>query len=140
MSQESRNWMARFGPAFVPALIACSVIYGQSVITNTPKKYDLPPPWPRQDYLKSTRVSLREKFLGPAPRQVSSPDALALSMAGLRESSYVTVDDPRDFYHNVVVVLDRARDVNNGQPSALAELLALAMLRPGTQPARTFLV
>jgi Domain of unknown function (DUF4136) len=34
MSQESRNWMARFGPAFVPALIACSVIYGQSVITN----------------------------------------------------------------------------------------------------------
>jgi hypothetical protein len=40
-------------------------------------------------------------------------------MAGLRESSYVTVDDPRDFYHNVVVVLDRARDVNNGQPSAL---------------------
>jgi hypothetical protein len=46
-------------------------------------------------------------------------------MAGLRESSYVTVDDPRDFYHNVVVVLDCAKDVNNGQPSALASCLHL---------------
>lgn len=34
MSQESRNWMARFGLAFVLALIACSVTYGQDVITN----------------------------------------------------------------------------------------------------------
>src|SRR5215469_12585294 len=34
MSQERRNWMQRFGPAFVLALIACSLSYGQEVLTN----------------------------------------------------------------------------------------------------------
>ena len=34
MWQQSRNWMERFGPACVLALIACSVIYGQDVTTN----------------------------------------------------------------------------------------------------------
>lgn len=34
--------------------------------------------------------------------------------------SYMPVDDPRQLYHNVVVVLDKAADINNGQPSALA--------------------
>ena len=73
----------------------------------------------------------REKFLGPAPWQISSPEARALSMAGLRESSYVTVDDPRDLYHNVVVALDRAKDINNGQPSALASWIDALALQPG---------
>jgi protein-L-isoaspartate(D-aspartate) O-methyltransferase len=73
----------------------------------------------------------REKFLGPAPWQISSAEARALSMAGLRESSYVTVDDPRDLYHNVVVALDRAKDINNGQPSALATWIDALALQPG---------
>ncbi|HXC86896.1 MAG TPA: hypothetical protein VNU23_03860, partial [Candidatus Cybelea sp.] len=73
----------------------------------------------------------REKFLGPAPWQISSPEARALSMAGLRESSYVTVDDPRDLYHNVVVALDRAKDINNGQPSALATWIDALALQLG---------
>ena len=34
MLQESRNWTARLGLAFALALIACSVSYGQDVITN----------------------------------------------------------------------------------------------------------
>jgi hypothetical protein len=34
MWQQSRKWIERFGPAFVLALIACSVIYGQDVTTN----------------------------------------------------------------------------------------------------------
>jgi hypothetical protein len=34
MWQESRIWMARFGPAVLLALIACSVTYGQDVRTN----------------------------------------------------------------------------------------------------------
>lgn len=34
MRQGSRNRMARFGPAFVIALIACSVAHGQDVRTN----------------------------------------------------------------------------------------------------------
>jgi protein-L-isoaspartate(D-aspartate) O-methyltransferase len=73
----------------------------------------------------------REKFLGPAPWQISSPNARALSIAGLRESSYLSVDDPRDLYHNVVVALDRAKDINNGQPSALASWIDALALQPG---------
>ncbi len=64
----------------------------------------------------------REKFLGPPPWQVSSPEARALSAAGLREPSYVTVNDPRDLYHNVVVALDRAKDINNGYLQWFREL------------------
>ena len=32
--QESRNWMAKFGPALAFALVACSVTYAQDVRTN----------------------------------------------------------------------------------------------------------
>ncbi len=73
----------------------------------------------------------REKFLGPAPWHITSPETRAMSMAGLRESSYITVDDPRDLYHNVVVALDRAKEINNGQPSALASWIDALALRPG---------
>jgi protein-L-isoaspartate(D-aspartate) O-methyltransferase len=73
----------------------------------------------------------REKFLGPAPWQISSAEARALSIAGLRESSYVTINDPRDLYHNVVVALDRAKEINNGRPGALATWIdALALSFP----------
>jgi protein-L-isoaspartate(D-aspartate) O-methyltransferase len=51
----------------------------------------------------------------------------------LRESSYVTVDDRRDLYHNVVVALDRAKDINNGQPSALATWIDALALQPGAR-------
>jgi Domain of unknown function (DUF4136) len=34
MSQKSRKWMARVGPAVVLALVACSVTYAQDVRTN----------------------------------------------------------------------------------------------------------
>jgi protein-L-isoaspartate(D-aspartate) O-methyltransferase len=73
----------------------------------------------------------REQFLGPAPWQIGSSLARGLSVAGLRESSYVTVNDPRDLYHDVVVALDRAKDINNGQPSALASWIDALALRPG---------
>jgi hypothetical protein len=34
MWQKSRNWKAKFGPALVLALVACSVTRGQDVRTN----------------------------------------------------------------------------------------------------------
>jgi hypothetical protein len=34
MCQKSRNWKAKFGPALVLALLACSVTYAQDVRTN----------------------------------------------------------------------------------------------------------
>lgn len=73
----------------------------------------------------------REQFLGPAPWQISSSSARGLSIAGLREPSYVTVNDPRDLYHDVVVALDRAKDINNGLPSALASWIDALALQPG---------
>jgi protein-L-isoaspartate(D-aspartate) O-methyltransferase len=72
----------------------------------------------------------REQFLGPGPWQLGSAHARAMSAAGLTQVSYVTVDDPRDVYHNVVIVLDRAKDINNGQPSSLGCWIDALSLRP----------
>jgi protein-L-isoaspartate(D-aspartate) O-methyltransferase len=46
-------------------------------------------------------------------------------------SSYTPTEDPRDLYHNVLVGLDIARNVNNGQPSALARWIDSLDLKPG---------
>lgn len=73
----------------------------------------------------------RERFLGPGPWQLGSAEGRAISVAGLAQLSYVTVADPRDLYHNVVVSLDRAKDINNGQPSALGQWIDSLALLPG---------
>lgn len=75
----------------------------------------------------------REKFIGPGPWQVGSAEARALAAAGLGRAAYVPVDDARHLYHNVVVVLDQARDINNGQPSALAHWINALELQPGNR-------
>jgi protein-L-isoaspartate(D-aspartate) O-methyltransferase len=72
----------------------------------------------------------REKFLGPGPWQLGSAAARVMA-AGMMQLSYVTVNDPRDVYHDVVVSLDRAKDINNGQPSALARWMDALELKPG---------
>lgn len=73
----------------------------------------------------------REKFLGPGPWQIGSADARAMSLAGMGQLSYITVEDPRDVYHNVVISLDRAKDINNGQPGSLARWINALTLKPG---------
>jgi protein-L-isoaspartate(D-aspartate) O-methyltransferase len=75
----------------------------------------------------------REQFLGPGPWRVGSPELRALAAAGMGEAAYVTVDDPRHLYHNVVVVLDADADINNGQPSALARWITALDLKPGAR-------
>ena len=75
----------------------------------------------------------REKFIGPGPWQVGSAEVRALAAAGMGRSSYVPVDDPRHLYHNVVVVIDAARDINNGQPSALALWINSLQLEAGNR-------
>lgn len=75
----------------------------------------------------------REKFLGPGPWQVGSAEARALAAAGMGRLAYVPVDDARHLYHNVVVVLDAAGDINNGQPSALALWINALQLEPGNR-------
>ena len=73
----------------------------------------------------------REKFIGPGPWQVGSPEVRAMAAVGIGRSAYVSVDDPRHLYHNVIVVLDSAGDINNGQPSALARWIDELQLEPG---------
>ena len=73
----------------------------------------------------------REKFLGPGPWQIGSAEARALSVAGVGQLSYITVEDPRDVYHNVVVSLDRSKDINNGQPGSLGRWIDALALKPG---------
>ena len=75
----------------------------------------------------------REHFIGPGPWQVGSPELRALAAAGMGEAVYVTVDDPRHLYHNVVVALDATADINNGQPSALARWITALDLKPGAR-------
>lgn len=73
----------------------------------------------------------REKFLSPGPWQIGSAAGRVLSAAGMAQLSYVTVDDPRDLYHDVVVSLDRAKDINNGQPSSLGRWIDALNLSAG---------
>jgi protein-L-isoaspartate(D-aspartate) O-methyltransferase len=75
----------------------------------------------------------REKFIGPGPWQVGSAEVRALAAAGMGRSTYVPVDDPRHLYHNVVVVIDASRDINNGQPSALALWINSLQLEAGNR-------
>ena len=74
----------------------------------------------------------REKFVGPAPWKVASPDAMARAVTGLASgSAYVVVTEARDLYHNVAVAIDPARRLNNGQPSAVASWIDALDLRAG---------
>ena len=57
----------------------------------------------------------RERFLGSGPWLIRPPTRLS--------ETYRTPDaDPRHVYHDVLVAIDEARDLNNGQPSLWAWL------------------
>jgi protein-L-isoaspartate(D-aspartate) O-methyltransferase len=73
----------------------------------------------------------REKFMGPPPWQIASPDMIAMACMGLTGLAYSATENPRDLYHNVLVALDPARYLNNGQPSALARWIDALALAPG---------
>src|SRR5215472_12964005 len=75
----------------------------------------------------------REEFLGPGPWQIGSAETRALSagVAGALQMQYIAVRDPRQLYHNVVVVLDRTANINNGQPGSLARWIDALELKTG---------
>src|SRR5947199_9852697 len=75
----------------------------------------------------------REKFLGPGPWQSGSADPRAMSVAGVGQLLYITVEDPRDADQNVRISLDRAEDINNGQPGSRGRLLDALSPRPGAR-------
>lgn len=66
----------------------------------------------------------RERFLGPGPWRILPPKSM--------DAAYTTPDaDPRRVYHDVLVVIDPARDINNGEPALWARLFDRLDLRPG---------
>lgn len=67
----------------------------------------------------------REAFLGPGPWQIARPFDTA--------NPYRTTPDgdPRHIYHDVVVAIDPVRQLNNGQPSALAKWIDAMDLAAG---------
>ena len=67
----------------------------------------------------------RERFLDPGPWQIAQPlDP---------NEPYATTPDAslEHIYHDVVVAIDPARQINNGQPSAHARWIDAASPRPG---------
>jgi protein-L-isoaspartate(D-aspartate) O-methyltransferase len=62
----------------------------------------------------------RETFLGPGPWKIG--------LAGLVETPDA---DPRHVYHNVPISLDELRNLNNGQPGALAVWIDALELKTG---------
>jgi protein-L-isoaspartate(D-aspartate) O-methyltransferase len=64
----------------------------------------------------------REKFLGPGPWLVMGED---------RTYWRTPDDDPTHVYHNVLLAIDPARELNNGHPQFWADLLNKLGLRPG---------
>jgi protein-L-isoaspartate(D-aspartate) O-methyltransferase len=57
----------------------------------------------------------RERFVGPGPWRILSPMRLG--------DYWTTADaDPRHLYHDVLIALDEARGINNGQPALWARL------------------
>jgi protein-L-isoaspartate(D-aspartate) O-methyltransferase len=73
----------------------------------------------------------REKFLGPPPWQLASAEVRAMAAAGLIQLKYRITSEPRHLYHNVVVSLDPAKDIDNGQPGALASWINALDLQSG---------
>src|SRR5215831_1118689 len=69
----------------------------------------------------------REKFLGPGPWHVVIPDL----MTGATQHVTTPDADPRRIYHNIVISLDRSRDLSNGHPGTLATYLNALGLAAG---------
>jgi protein-L-isoaspartate(D-aspartate) O-methyltransferase len=65
----------------------------------------------------------RERFLGPGPWIIQSGGS----------SSFTEDADPTHVYRDVLIVLDEAKHLNNGQPSLWAYYLGLLDVHPGSQ-------
>jgi protein-L-isoaspartate(D-aspartate) O-methyltransferase len=68
----------------------------------------------------------REAFLGPGPWEI-----VLFGDGGARSYRRTPDADPAHVLHNVVVAIDPARNLNNGQPGALATWIASLEVQPG---------
>jgi protein-L-isoaspartate(D-aspartate) O-methyltransferase len=73
----------------------------------------------------------REQFLRPGPWTVLADSDF---MSGAASRTRTTPDaDPRRVYHNIVVAIDPARQLFNGQPATLTTWIDALALAPGTR-------
>ena len=110
MWQKSRNWKAKFGPALVLALVACSVTYAQDVRTNY---------MPGTDFSRYHTYAWVDEVKG-VPRVGGQPDqildtqvkqAVDLQMAA-KGLTKVADGDKADLVLGYQLVIDRERQIN----------------------------
>ena len=73
----------------------------------------------------------REKYLGPPPWQIGSAETDGAVACRHGKPELHGDGKSPDVYHNVVIALDAAHDINNGQPSLLASWIEALDLKPG---------
>src|SRR5918911_137812 len=84
----------------------------------------------------------REDYLGPGPWQIVTPESWlvrAQGPSGAGVEGYRTMPDadPRHLYHNVLVAIDAARRLNNGQASASCTSAAASATTRPSSPRRS---
>ena len=108
--QESRNWKAKFGPALLLALVACSVTYAQDVRTNY---------LPGTDFSKYQTYAWVDEVKG-VPRVGGQPDqildtqvkqAVDSQMAAKGLTKVVEGDNP-DLLLGYQLAVDREKQIN----------------------------
>ena len=110
MWQESRIWMARFGPAVLLALIACSVTYGQDVRTNY---------MPGTDFSKYHTYAWVDEVKG-VPRVGGQPDQIldtqvkqaVDSQMAAKSLTKVVDSDKADLLLGYQLAIDREKQIN----------------------------
>jgi protein-L-isoaspartate(D-aspartate) O-methyltransferase len=83
------------------------------------------------ELVKAFATVPRARYLGPPPWNICSSDRAGLGLLGIVGDPYITTENPRDLYHNVLVAIDATRQLNNGHPSTLAYWIEALDLRRG---------
>ena len=81
-------------------------------------------PIQRDSVVRAFATVPRERFLGPGPWRIHP------RLKGAAPHTSAT-DDPREVQHDVLVSIDEARDLNNGQPSLWALIIDRLAIEPG---------
>ncbi len=110
MWQKSRNWKAKFGPALVLALVACSVTRGQDVRTNH---------MPGTDFSKYHTYVWVDEVKG-VPRVGGQPDQIldtqvkqaVDSQMAAKGLTKVVDGDKADLVLGYQLAIDRERQIN----------------------------
>ena len=110
MRQKSRNWKAKFGPALVMALIACSVTWAQDVRTNY---------MPGTDFSKFHTYAWIDEVKG-VPRVGGQPDQIldaqvkqaVDSQMAAKGFTKVVVGEKPDVLLGYQLAIDREKQIN----------------------------